>query len=72
MGMHEEAASGAEQTSGAAAHYIAALSGELAHIARGHGLQSLAYILDMARLEADQIAKSSAKIRRGRVRSIGR
>jgi hypothetical protein len=45
----------------AAAHYIASLSGELAQIARSHGLECLGYILDMARLEADQIAKGSAE-----------
>jgi hypothetical protein len=33
---------------------------ELSQIAQRHGLDSLRYILDMARLEADQIAKSAA------------
>ncbi len=28
-------------------------------MARRHGLESLAYILEMARLEADQVVKSS-------------
>jgi hypothetical protein len=40
-----------------AAHYIASLAGELARLAERHELDMLAYILDMARLEADQIAK---------------
>lgn len=47
------------ETPGDAATYIATLTEELAEIARRHGLEALGYILDMARLEADQIAKSS-------------
>ncbi len=39
--------------------YIATLAGELAQLARRQHLVSLAYILDMAHLEADQIAKGS-------------
>lgn len=46
----------------AAATYIATLAEELAQIARNHGLEPLGYILEMARLEADQIAKGSADI----------
>jgi hypothetical protein len=61
--MQKEAANGAERSPSAAAHYIATLAGELAQIARGHRLESLAYILDMARLEADQIAKGEADTR---------
>jgi hypothetical protein len=44
----------------AAARYIATLSNELAEIARHHRLDVLAHILEMARLEADQIAQSAA------------
>lgn len=40
-----------------AAHYIATVAGELARLAESHDLDALTYILDMARLEADQIAK---------------
>jgi hypothetical protein len=40
--------------------YIGRMSGELARLARRHRLEPLAYLLDMARLEADQIAKGSA------------
>ncbi|HEY1745757.1 MAG TPA: hypothetical protein VGG11_03185 [Xanthobacteraceae bacterium] len=40
-----------------AAHYIASLAQELAALAKSHELGTLAYILDMARLEADQICK---------------
>ena len=44
----------------AAAIYIGTLTEELAQMARRHGLESLRYILEMARLEADQIAKGSS------------
>jgi len=44
-----------------AAIYIATLAGELAQMARGHGFESLSYILEMARLEADQVVKASGK-----------
>jgi hypothetical protein len=45
------------ETPESAAHYIAALSGELAKIARRNGLDTLSEILEMARLEADQTTK---------------
>lgn len=47
------------QSPGAVALYIGTLSSELARLARRHRMDGLAYILDMARLEADQIAKNS-------------
>lgn len=37
----------------AVANYVAALSADLAEMARRHGLQTLGYLLDMARLEAE-------------------
>jgi len=37
----------------AVANYVATLSADLAAMARRHGLQTLGYILDMARLEAE-------------------
>lgn len=37
----------------AAAAYIAAMTSDLAAIARRHEIEALAYILDMARLEAE-------------------
>jgi hypothetical protein len=40
-----------------AALYIASLADELARLAKSHDLETLAYILDMARMEADQISK---------------
>jgi hypothetical protein len=42
----------------ASALYIASLAEELARLARTHGFETLAYLLDLARLEADQISKS--------------
>ena len=42
----------------AAAAYVAELSSELAAIARRHGLETLSYILDMARLEAENASHS--------------
>jgi NTP pyrophosphatase (non-canonical NTP hydrolase) len=46
-----------EETPASAAHYIAALAGELAEIAKRNGLDTLSAILEMARLEADHAAK---------------
>ena len=43
----------------AAALYIGTLAEELAQMAKRHGLESLHYILEMARLEAEQVAKAS-------------
>jgi hypothetical protein len=42
------------------ATYIATLAEELSQMARRHGLESLSYILEMARLEADQVVKGSS------------
>ncbi len=39
-----------------AASYIAELASELARLAREHGLPGLAYLLDIARLEAEMNA----------------
>jgi hypothetical protein len=41
----------------AAANYVAELSAELADLARHHGLNALGYILDMARLEAENATR---------------
>jgi len=40
-----------------AAAYIASLTEELARMGKRHDLDSLAFILEMARLEADQLSK---------------
>ncbi len=37
--------------------FVAELTTELSRIARGHGFDALAYLLDMARLEADSIRR---------------
>jgi hypothetical protein len=37
--------------------YIGALTVELGQLARANGLDALGYILDMARLEADEVSK---------------
>ena len=50
--MVETPPSQAFRDSGAVAAYVEALTGELSRIAREHGRPTLAYILDMARLEA--------------------
>jgi hypothetical protein len=42
-----------------AATYIASMTTELALIARRHGLDTLSYILEMARLEADNEGSGS-------------
>jgi len=42
-----------------AALYIGSIADELSRIAKSHDLEALAYILDMARLEADEIYKRS-------------
>ncbi|HEX3504810.1 MAG TPA: hypothetical protein VHU22_15590 [Xanthobacteraceae bacterium] len=46
------------ETPDSAAHYIAAIAGELAKIAKRNGLNTLSTILEMARLEADQVTKN--------------
>ncbi|HVU42951.1 MAG TPA: hypothetical protein VHD86_18045 [Xanthobacteraceae bacterium] len=47
------------QSPRAAALYIGKMSAELARLARRYRLEPLAYILEMARLEAEQIARES-------------
>ena len=46
----------AERGAGSSTLYCLAAQ-ELAELAKSHELETLAYILDMARLEADQICK---------------
>jgi hypothetical protein len=41
--------------------YIASMTNELARLAKSHHLDMLAYLLDMARLEADQVSKVYAE-----------
>ncbi len=42
-----------------AAAYVAEMTADLALIARRHGLDALGYILDMARLEAENVSRFS-------------
>ena len=44
----------ADETPDSAAQYIASLADELAKIAKRNGLETLSYLLEMARLEANQ------------------
>jgi len=39
----------------AVAHYVASLSADLARLARRHGLTTLSHVLEMARLEAEDL-----------------
>lgn len=57
--MSEQPADPVSQDRTAAASYVAALSGDLASIARSHGLDTLGYLLDIARLEAEQVTRHS-------------
>src|SRR5262249_60921871 len=52
-----------EETPEEAAQYIATLSKELAALARRRGLGTLSQILDMAGMEAEQIAKGCSAAR---------
>ncbi|GGF55924.1 hypothetical protein GCM10007301_14470 [Azorhizobium oxalatiphilum] len=40
------------------AAYVAAMTGEMARIARGHGFRTLAYLLEIVRLEARSIGRT--------------
>jgi hypothetical protein len=44
----------ADETPNSAAQYIASLADELAKLAKRNGLDTLSYLLDMARLAANQ------------------
>ena len=48
-----------------AALYIGVLTGELRELARANGLDALSYLLDMARLEADEVLKGSGGVEQG-------
>ncbi len=43
------------------ANYVASLAGNLADMARAQGLDSLGYILEMAKLEAENILRSEKR-----------
>ena len=44
-----------------AAAYVAAMTADLAAMARRHNLETLGYLLDMARLEAENTAQGTGK-----------
>ena len=46
----------------AAAAYIADLAGSLAQIARRHRLNTLGYLLDMAKLEAESAKRANGSV----------
>ena len=45
------------QERAASADYIAAMTADLAAIARSHSLDTLGYVLEMARLEAQNVSR---------------
>jgi hypothetical protein len=47
--------------SSGAANYIATMSRDLATLARHNGLDTIAYLLDIARLEAEGAAKTARR-----------
>ena len=49
--------SNGKETPDSAAFYIATMAEELAKLARRNGLETLGFILEMARIEADQITR---------------
>jgi len=54
-----------------AALYIASIADELARLAKSHDLDALAYLLEMARLEADHVSKRWAGQGAGGSRQTG-
>jgi len=48
---------------GEAARFVSARAGELAQLSRRHGHDMLGYLLEMAQLEADEIARRNALTR---------
>jgi len=55
--MPETAADHGGQT--AVASYVATLSNDLALLARGNGLDTLGYLLEMVRLEAESVTRQT-------------
>jgi hypothetical protein len=48
-----------------AAAYVAGLTGELSSLVRRHRLDTLAYLLDMVRLEAEETVQRAGRARDG-------
>ena len=55
--MPEAPQSAGPEEKAAVAAYVASLSGDLSVMARRTGLNALGYLLEMARLEAEQVAR---------------
>lgn len=55
--MADQSAKAQPDNPAAVANYVAAMSGDLAVMARRHGLQTLGYLLEMARLEAENLTR---------------
>ncbi|HZS63141.1 MAG TPA: hypothetical protein VFA53_01380 [Xanthobacteraceae bacterium] len=49
------------QRRGDVARHVAVISADLACLARSHGLETLGYILEMARLEAENLARAEPR-----------
>ncbi|MGQ4272962.1 hypothetical protein [Terrihabitans sp. B22-R8] len=56
---------GGGQTPMETAKYVAELTAELATLARGSGLDVIGYLLDLARLEAEETARNHGQGRAG-------
>lgn len=57
--MADQKASGENGNRTVVANYVAALSADLATMARGSGLDTLGYLLEMVRLEAESETRHS-------------
>ena len=57
--MADQKASGKNGNRTVVANYVAALSADLATMARGSGLDTLGYLLEMVRLEAESETRHS-------------
>ena len=55
--MADHSGNEAGQSRADAADYVAELTSELAKVARRHRLDTLGYLLDMARMEAESVAR---------------
>ena len=55
--MAERPVTGKTDSPAAVADYVAAMSGDLAVMARRHGMETLGYLLEMARLEAENVTR---------------
>lgn len=59
--MADQAEPGETGGRSAVAHYVASLSGDLAAMARRTGLDTLGYLLEMVRLEAESVTRHNGR-----------